>query len=255
MGTVGSQMGLNTKSGTWLAQMFQAPFVSDLTSTRQSARRTALQALGIVDADGNPVTKDPMEFLKIVAAHASSMSPEERMRDFVAGFGQQGARGAAIFTDPAVMTNLLGLTAGLRSAATPDQLKKQYSNSPTVKFDKELAEIMKSLTTLGEDILPAVNVGIKGLDLALKAVMLSLKVTWSFIRLPVTAYEGISSLFNGTSVAPPSSSQRSVVLNHTTALDGRVLAKSTTEYQIQGLAQAPSSGTGFDGRLSLAPVN
>ena len=28
--------------GTWLARMFQAPFVSDLTSTRQSARRSAL---------------------------------------------------------------------------------------------------------------------------------------------------------------------------------------------------------------------
>ena len=67
MGTVGSQMGLNTKSGTWLARMFQAPFVADLTSKRGNRRAmSALEALGSGYEDGQVVTKDPMEFLQIL---------------------------------------------------------------------------------------------------------------------------------------------------------------------------------------------
>jgi hypothetical protein len=254
MGTVGSQMGLNTKSGTWLSQMFQAPFVSDLTSKRQSARRTALQALGLVDEHGNPVTKDPFEFLSLVASHAGSMSPEEKMRNFVAGFGQQGARGAAIFTDPAVMNNLMGLAKGLGSAATPDALKGQYANSPLVQFNQAEAEFMKTLTTLGEQVMPEVTSAIKLFTLPLKAIVgLINTMDW----LAKGAAGGVRELlgWGGPSVAPPSSQQQAVTLNHTTTLDGRTIAKSVTEYQVQGLATVPSSGTGFDGRLSMLPVN
>jgi hypothetical protein len=251
VGTVGSQMGLNTKSGTWLAQMFQAPFVADLTGTRQSARRKALQALGIVDSDGNAVTKDPIEFLKIIAAHAGAMSPEERMRDFVAGFGQQGARGAAIFTDPAVMKNILGLTAGLRSAPTPDALMKQYGNSPLVQFNQASEQMMKTLATLGETVMPAATTAINAFSGAVQGITWLLNLNNKIHDWMASKEAGVASfLFGGLSAAPPSAQQGSVVLNHSTMLDGRTLAQSTTEYQIDGLAQVSPSGNDYDFRMT-----
>ena len=91
------------------------------------------------------------------------MSPEARLKDFVAAFGQQGARAAAIFTDPAVMKNLLALTEGLKSAKSPEELRRQYGQSPLVQFHQAEETFMTALMKLGETVLPAVNVGLMGL--------------------------------------------------------------------------------------------
>lgn len=249
LGTVGSQMGLNTKSGTWLSQMFQAPFIADLTNSRHSQRRAALQALGLIDAQGKPVTKDPFEFLQIMSAHASGMSPEERMRDFVAGFGQQGARAAAIYTDPAVMKNVMGLATGLRGARSPAELQREYSNSPMVQFDKATQEFMKALTQLGENVMPEVTGAINVFTLALKAINAVLQVP---DYLGAKTADGIKWAWHklkGDAVPSPAQ-QQSLIINHETKLDGHTLAKSVTQYQVDGMAQMPSTGNDYDLRAT-----
>lgn len=57
-------------------------------------------------------------------------------------------------------------------------------------------------------------------------------------------------VFGSGSATPPSVSKPTVVIEHTTNLDGAVLAKSVTEYQIDGMAKAPASGNDFDLRTS-----
>jgi hypothetical protein len=245
MGTVGSQMGLNTKAGTWLARMFQAPFVADLTSSRQSARRSALEELGLVQ-NGQVVTKDPLEFLRILASSSANMTPEARMKDFVAAFGQEGARAASIFTDPAVMKNLAGLAEGLKTAPTPEALKSQYGYSPKVQYDKATAEFGVALRELGDLVLPEVTSGLKAFTYGMKALSAILHLpTW----LADKAFAGASWL-TGNSAAPKSGQQQSVIIDHSTHLDGAVLAKSVTEYQIDGMAKAPAAGNNSDLRMT-----
>jgi hypothetical protein len=247
LGTVGSQMGLNTKSGTWLARMFQAPFVADLTSTRQSARKKALEELGILEG-GKVVTKDPMQFLSILAQHSSGMTPEGRMKDFVAAFGQEGARAAAIFTDPAVMKNLAALAEGLKNAPGTAALKAQYGNSPQVQFDKAWAELQKAMTHLGEDLMPEVTSAVKAFTFAMKALDAVLQAPeW----LGQKAAEGVKSAYGWlTGSAPAASPKQTVVIDHSTHLDGQVLAKSVTQYQIDGMAQSPASSNMPDTRMT-----
>ena len=57
-------------------------------------------------------------------------------------------------------------------------------------------------------------------------------------------------VFGSSSATPPSVSGPTVVIEHTTNLDGAVLAKSVTQYQIDGMAKAPASGNDFDLRAS-----
>lgn len=255
LGVAGSQMGLNTKAGTWMRQMFQAPFTADLTSKRGSARKAALEALGLVGKDGKPVTRDAFEFLGILGEHARAMSPEERTRTFVAAFGQQGSGAASLYSDPTIMANVFALAKGLSTAKSPDELKKQYSNSPQVQFDQAVGQLMKTLTILGERVMPDVTEALKMLNFTLRAVSGLLKWGGTASSSPITS--GVKSfLFGGTAdVEPAVPNQSPLVIDHQTMLDGRVLAESTTKYQVQGLATAPASGSGFDGRMALLPVN
>jgi len=47
---------------------------------------------------------------------------------------------------------------------------------------------------------------------------------------------------------------QTINLTNTTVLDGKVIATSVTKHMADGMDRAPDSGTGFDGRQSLAPT-
>jgi hypothetical protein len=312
LGTAGAQMRLDTKAGTWLAQMFQAPFVADLTGKRQTARRDALEALGLVN-HGQVVTRDPLEFLRIMAGHSEGMDPQARLRNFVAAFGQQGARAAAIFTDPAAMRNLMALAEGLRNAPTPDQINASAANSPRVQFHRGMSELDKALTQLGEALMPATTSGIKLLTDAIVVLTPPLRGLASLISgianilqpfevlakfLLGSSGMGIGAtgtflgellqgkglhrsfqdavslvdeasgppafaggLLDGTgtggatgSRAPQMHASKPVVVQNVIHLDGREIARSTSNHLYDGLNLMPSTGSGFDGRLSLTGV-
>jgi hypothetical protein len=241
LGTVGSQMGLNTKSGTWLARLFGAPFEADLTSKREKDRLAALQELGLA-VGTKVVTRDPFEFLGLIARHSQGMAPEKRMQDFIAAFGEQGARAATIFTDPAVMKNLAALAEGLKGAPTPKQLADQYGNSPQVKFDKAMQDFMETLTKLGEIVLPVVTFSLQGW---LKTLQLA-------SDLISEGWRKLSGLFGGSSMSlvPPASSGVMVPVNVNMHIDGEVIARKNLEVFMNGMSQAPSVPNDQDGRLT-----
>jgi len=248
LGTVGAQMGLNTKSGTWLARLFESPFDADLTSKREKDRLKALQELGL--AQGTKiVTRDPFEFLSLIAQHSQGMTPEQRMQDFMAAFGQQGARAAAIFTDPAVMKNIGALAEGLKAAATPAALKGQYSNSPQVQFDKAWAGLQKALTDLGETVMPEATGGIKLFTYALEGIDALIRAPqWLGEKYAGFVNDGIRWLKGSNAPAPQAS--QAVVIDHTINLDGNAIAKSVTQYQIDGMAKSPSASNVPDTRMT-----
>jgi hypothetical protein len=249
IGEAGSQMGLNTKAGTWLAQLFQAPFVADLTSKRQSARRNALEELGLVK-NGKPVTKDAIEFLTILSDHLQAMPAEQRMRNVVAAFGQQGGRGAAIYSDPAALKNIAALAAGIGGGKTPEQLKAAYGNSPKVQFDKAVENFGLVLRDLGDAVLPEVTSGLKVFTLGMKALVAVISLPDWLAEKAATGVKSGVSWFTGSSAAPRAGQQQTIVIDHATHLDGNMLAKSVTEYQIDGMAKAPSTSNSVDLRLS-----
>jgi hypothetical protein len=147
----------------------------------------------------------------------------------------------------------------------------QLTKAADGTLDGKLAELStqwKNLKLiLGDEVLPGVIWGIGKLAVVLKDIGAAIKwlETTPIIgklfsgSAPNTLESSVKSWkstlgFDSASAVPPAA-QQSVVVDHKTTLDGRVLAKSTTEYQVRGLAEMPSSGSSFDGRLSLAPVN
>lgn len=173
MGVVGGQMGLNTKSGTWLARMFEAPFTHDLTTKRQTDRRNALEELGLVvvhrDALGHvvssdAVTKDPFEFVKILSEHLHKIPDKRRLSDLSAAFGEQGSKAATIWTDPAVLKNLEGLFENLKNAPSIASLREQSLNSPRQQLKVEVQDFNIELGKLGGEILPVAITALRGFD-------------------------------------------------------------------------------------------
>jgi hypothetical protein len=245
IGEAGSQMGLNTKAGTWLAQLFQAPFVADLTNTRQSARRSALEELGLVK-DGKPVTKDAIQFLTILSDHLQALPADQRMRDVVAAFGQQGGRGAAIYSDPAALKNIAALAAGISSGRTPDQLRGEYGNSPQVQFNQAVENMNKVLRELGDAVLPEVTSGIKLFTFGMKALAAVIELPdWLAAKAAAGVKAGTDLLFHG-SAAPMMSQGVTVPITVNSILDGRVVAQSTADHFLNGFGQSPSSGNNLD---------
>jgi hypothetical protein len=111
---------------------------------------------------------------------------------------------------------------------------------------------------LGTDVLPAVNVGLKGLDSILHGLI------WLFDWKKDSKQDMVESGRNsasgsfdywkkklgfGSDPIPPAA-QQGVTVNHQTTLDGRVIAESTTKYQVDGLATVSPSGNNYDVRMT-----
>lgn len=159
MGVATSQMGLGSKSGTWLSSMFSTPFTADLTSKRQSQRRDALEELGLFE-HGKATTTDPFQFIETMSAHLDKVPQEQKLKLFMHAFGLQGAREAAIMTDPAVLKNLMGLATSMRTAPSAEENRAEYAESPLFKFHKAESEFSIALTHLGETVMPAATLAI-----------------------------------------------------------------------------------------------
>lgn len=148
----------------------------------------------------------------------------------------------------------------------------QLSNAADLTLDGKMIELHTQWANLmlkiGNEILPGVIWGVDKLAGALKSI--GSAITWLETspiigRLfsgstPNTLEGSINSWksalgIDSSGAVPPPSDKGAVIIDHKTVLDGRTIANSVTEYQVRGMAQVPSSGTAFDGRLSLLPVN
>lgn len=263
IGTVGSQMGLNTKSGTWLAQLFTSPMTADLTGKRSSARRQALMKLGLMDKAGHLIhVTDPLDFLSTVGEHAEALSPRERIVAERAAFGQQGARGASIFTDKAVLKNIVDLVAAFKNAPSVSALHKAYQQSPLTQLQQQEQAFNTQLTKLGEHILPLATDAVRGFVMAIEGISviahalspktiggwLDQKAPWigdSLLRF----HDWLAGHHDG--VAPPPN-RNSVTVHTQVNIDGRKVAKAVSKHQYDSANVPPASGSSFDRRMTPA---
>jgi hypothetical protein len=211
---------------------------------------------GIKSFKGNPLVdsdlyaKDPIAWYEkhiIPAYDKMKLTQEERTRENALIFGSTGGNLFSIVErqNPAIHRSVdswrkaLGIDASVAVAGNT--------------VDGQLANVTAQWATLMKDIgmtyLPIVNVGLKALSSVLSG--LASFFEWYQKFNPVAGLAGgVSALFSSGSAVPSPSSQQAVVINTQTNLDGRVLAQSTTRYQIDGLAKVPSSGNNFDYRAS-----
>ena len=276
IGTVGSQMGLNTKSGTWLAQMFTAPMTADLTGTRGASRRKALMQLGLLDNAGHLIhMTDPLDFLATVGEHAAALSPNDRILAEKAAFGQQGARGASIFADKAVLSNIDELVKQFKDAPNIAKLHEAYQKSPLTQLQQQEQAFNTQITKLGEYILPLATDALRGFVMAIegisvianafspKTISKNINSTPGGQKLGDTFYNWADGLHDGPlrnflfggnaptkTVTPPPSSGKTIVVHHASYLNGRSIYNSTTQYLAEAGSRPSTSGSGFDGRMT-----
>lgn len=263
IGAVGSQMGLRSKSGTWLAQLFSAPFTADLTGKRGKARRHALIELGLADASGHLIhVTDPLDFLNTLHSHAAGMSKQQRMADFRAAFGIQGARAASIYTDDTVIKNINDLITELTTSPSISTLQSAYSKSPLTQLQRQEQQFNTQLTKLGEHILPVAIDALRGFVMAIEGIsvianLLRPRTIAGFLdkHAPgvsdalyhIFTPQGRADLVHG---APPPSG-RPIHVHTQINMDGRTFAKLVSQHQYYDMNRDLTSGSGFDSRLSF----
>ena len=121
-------------------------------------------------------------------------------------------------------------------------------------MDGKLVDLTAQWSTLmkqlGTDVLPGVNKSLAALIWVIEKVEKAL--SWSSAGHEASRGFSLLNYLSGGSghdATPASStSQRPIVVQ--SVLDGRVIAQSTTRYQIDGLAKMPATGNNFDFRAS-----
>lgn len=182
LGTVLTRAGAtNTKSGTWLRNMMQnaLPGTSLMSKTAFAHHEAALKELGLIDSHDNPTwftdgKPDPFKMLDIASQHAAGIPLTQRAAYEKALFGAQGEGAFALLADPAVRQQVAALKAEMNS----DDFKNRYStftqeyaaNSPLQSARQTWGDAQVVLQDLGQDVLPVVTSGLRGLDAVLKGI-------------------------------------------------------------------------------------
>lgn len=122
----------NSKSGTWLADLFMnavpgnfgAGLFKDTKQTRALKKLGLLRGhtLTYLDQDGK---LDPIKMLSILETNLQKLSPTERATYLKQGFGAQGARAAAILSDPKVAATIPMLDEAAKKLENPTETAKQ----------------------------------------------------------------------------------------------------------------------------------
>ena len=122
----------NSKSGTWLADLFMnavpGNFGAGLFKSTNQTR--ALTELGLLK--GHKLTYlddqgrlDPLKMLSILEVSMAHLSPTARAADLKRAFGSQGARAAALLSDPKVMAMVPMLVAAAAELDSPGLANRQ----------------------------------------------------------------------------------------------------------------------------------
>ena len=161
LGIIGSQMGLQTKAGTGIANMFTEVFTADLTGRRAASRTEAMEKLGLI-SNGHITTHDPLQFLKTIGMSTAAMSQDDKMRAVEAAFGKQAARAVMEFSTPVALQNIAKFRQLYGQAKSPDELLSQLSaQDPKVKFQMAEQEFVVALTNLGTSVLPIATAAVQ----------------------------------------------------------------------------------------------
>jgi hypothetical protein len=150
----------NTKAGTWINAMVQNALPNTLGSGlfRNKLQNQALQELGLYKGGKSQFYKDGhldiMKEISLLADARDRMTPEHFIATTRLGFGVQGQRAAALFSEEAVLQNLSVLRDLGKNAQSPVDINKLLNQLSTVaKADQAIANakmtIMNATVSLG----------------------------------------------------------------------------------------------------------
>ena len=157
---------MNTKSGTWLDNMFERSFPgTSLMSERLfKAHEDALHKLGLIDdnhkqtflgPDGKP---DAFKFMENLGKAIEGMPKGDMIAVMKSLFGMQGEKAAAFFSDATNQKMILQSREDEKKFKSAEAgWLEANANSPIVQFRTTFAGLNVELMNLGSNVLPYVT--------------------------------------------------------------------------------------------------
>jgi len=148
-----------------------------------------------------------------------------------------------------------GALASYQKAKSLDEAVKIAGGTVDGKIVDATAQWQTLMKDIGDHLLPNLNRHLKDLVMILKWIDGLFTSKNETVNASIQGGlgsvfgGGLSGLFGGNAV-PPAKSQSVIQLDHTTNLDGLVLSKTVTKYQVDGMDRMPSSGSFPDLRMS-----
>lgn len=162
----------NSKSGTWLANLFMNAIPGNLGSglMHNTKQVQALHALGLLDAHNHLTYLDksghlaPLKFIDQLSHGLAHLSPTERAAYLKQAFGTQGARGAALLTDPKMRAMLPILEAAMHSLESPQASRAQaLHGNPASQAHQVLTNAQITITNASATFMGPVNAALSAL--------------------------------------------------------------------------------------------
>lgn len=157
---------MNTKSGTWLDNMFERSFPgTSLMSERLfKAHEAALQKLHLIDKDNKQTflddkgKPDAFKFMDILGKAIEGMPKGDMIAVMKSLFGTQGEKAAAFFSDATNQKMIQQSREDEKNFKTGEAAWKDANeNSPIVQFRTSFAGLNVELMNLGSNVLPYVT--------------------------------------------------------------------------------------------------
>ena len=157
---------MNTKSGTWLDNMFERSFpgTSLMSNRLYKAHEAALQRLNLIDKDhkqtflGDDGKPDAFKFMDILGKAIDGMPKGDMLAVMKSLFGMQGEKAAAFFSDATNQKMIQQSREDEKNFKTGEAAWKDANeNSPIVQFRTSFAGLNVELMNLGSNVLPYVT--------------------------------------------------------------------------------------------------
>lgn len=158
----------STKAGTWIRQMMKGamPGTSFMSKMMFKKHETALQELGLVDANDKPTwfvdgKPNELKFLEKVAERLPKIPVERRMAVLGGLAGTQGAGALAVLAEPVVQEQLKKIAADVKdpkSVARMNNFLGEYNRDSSLQNARTTMQTFNvTMAELGTTVLPAVN--------------------------------------------------------------------------------------------------
>jgi hypothetical protein len=183
LGTALTRAGAtNTKSGTWLreAMVRAMPGTSIFESEKKAEHHDELlKKIGLLDDDGKVTWKtdgklDPLKMLQIAHEGLGKLSIDERAGAERKLFGAQGSGAISLLSDNAVYDQVRNLRAQRDSPEWANRygtFSQAYLENSTVQNSRTaMQDFNITMMDIGQQVLPAVNGGLKDFKRVLEAI-------------------------------------------------------------------------------------
>ena len=168
----------NTKSGTWLADLFMNAIPGNLGAglLHNTRQVQALRHLGLLDAHNHLTYLDkgghllPLRMIEQLATGLAKLSPTERAAYMKQAFGTQGSRAGALLEDPKVRAMIPMLEAAASKLENTAQAQQQALNgNPAAKAHQVITNAQLAVTNATATFMGPVNAALSALEPATAA--------------------------------------------------------------------------------------